>query len=142
MRCQGICQTTRLKNGATGRNSRPQSSTHLERLEVFKSHAREQILSSPHSSGFRGKLENIFYKKFAFTTIADVVVARRRQSIRSLMRCQEICQATRLRNGATGRNSTDHSPQVRTSSDSRFYQVTCHGNKSYLVLIRVVSEES
>ncbi|GBM75189.1 hypothetical protein AVEN_129211-1 [Araneus ventricosus] len=34
--------------------------------------------------------------------------------------CREICQATHRKNGASGRNSTDHSPQVRTSSDSRF----------------------
>ncbi|GBL98248.1 hypothetical protein AVEN_174055-1 [Araneus ventricosus] len=34
--------------------------------------------------------------------------------------CREIFQATRRGNGATGRNSTDHSPQVRTTIDSRF----------------------
>ncbi|GBM02293.1 hypothetical protein AVEN_108832-1 [Araneus ventricosus] len=39
---------------------------------------------------------------------------------RSLERCREICQATCRSNGATGQNSTEHSPQVRTSSDSRF----------------------
>ncbi|GBO33183.1 hypothetical protein AVEN_85606-1 [Araneus ventricosus] len=44
------------------------------------------------------------------------VVARRRQCIRSHERCQEICQATRHVNSATVRNSTAHSPQVRTSS--------------------------
>ncbi|GBN16582.1 RNA-directed DNA polymerase from mobile element jockey [Araneus ventricosus] len=32
---------------------------------------------------------------------------------------REICQAMRRGYGAAGRNSTDHSPQVRTSSDSR-----------------------
>ncbi|GBO38759.1 hypothetical protein AVEN_165471-1, partial [Araneus ventricosus] len=34
------------------------------------------------------------------------------------------------RNGATARNSTDRSPQVRNWSDSRFYQATCRRNKS------------
>ncbi|GBO00512.1 hypothetical protein AVEN_132809-1 [Araneus ventricosus] len=47
-------------------------------------------------------------------------VDRRRQCIRTLERCREICPATRRRDGVTARNSTDHSPQVRTSSDSRF----------------------
>ncbi|GBN35371.1 hypothetical protein AVEN_163366-1 [Araneus ventricosus] len=47
-------------------------------------------------------------------------VARRRLCIRSLERYREICQATRSRNGSTGWNSIDHSPQVRTSSNSRF----------------------
>ncbi|GBN01091.1 hypothetical protein AVEN_198803-1 [Araneus ventricosus] len=32
----------------------------------------------------------------------------------------EVCPATRRGNGASDWNSTDHSPQVRTSSDSRF----------------------
>ncbi|GBM12014.1 hypothetical protein AVEN_256099-1 [Araneus ventricosus] len=40
--------------------------------------------------------------------------ARRLQCISSLEGCREIRQATRRR------NSTDHIPQVRTSSDSRF----------------------
>ncbi|GBN02271.1 hypothetical protein AVEN_209048-1 [Araneus ventricosus] len=48
----------------------------------------------------------------------------------SLERCREICKATRLRNGTTGRNSTDHIPQVRISSDQRFCQATRHGNKA------------
>ncbi|GBM50167.1 hypothetical protein AVEN_50061-2-1, partial [Araneus ventricosus] len=46
--------------------------------------------------------------------------ARRRQCIRLLERYLDICQATRRGNGATGRNPTDHSPQLRTSSVSRF----------------------
>ncbi|GBN91304.1 hypothetical protein AVEN_31561-1 [Araneus ventricosus] len=48
------------------------------------------------------------------------VVARRRRCVHPLEHCQEICQATRRENTAIGWNSTDHSPQVRTSSDSRF----------------------
>ncbi|GBL73434.1 hypothetical protein AVEN_145809-1 [Araneus ventricosus] len=51
---------------------------------------------------------------------------RRRQCIRSLERCREICQATRRRNFVADRNSTDHSPQVRTSSD----QATGRRNKA------------
>ncbi|GBN52701.1 hypothetical protein AVEN_157233-1 [Araneus ventricosus] len=47
-------------------------------------------------------------------------VARRRRCIRSLERCREICQAMLLWNDASGGNSTDHSSQVRTLSDSRF----------------------
>ncbi|GBL69406.1 hypothetical protein AVEN_11667-1 [Araneus ventricosus] len=47
-------------------------------------------------------------------------VAKCRQCTRSLERCREICQATRFGKGANGRNSTDHSPHVRTSRDSRF----------------------
>ncbi|GBO23082.1 hypothetical protein AVEN_56460-1 [Araneus ventricosus] len=57
-------------------------------------------------------------------------VARRRQCIRSLERCPEICHATRSWNGVTVRNSTDRSPQVQTSGDSMFYQSTRHGNNS------------
>ncbi|GBM35352.1 hypothetical protein AVEN_90673-1 [Araneus ventricosus] len=41
-------------------------------------------------------------------------VDRRRQCIRSLDRCREICQGMHRGNGATVRNFTDHSPQVRT----------------------------
>ncbi|GBN94195.1 hypothetical protein AVEN_10036-1 [Araneus ventricosus] len=52
-----------------------------------------------------------------------------RQCIRSLERCREICQAMRRWNGVTGRNSPDHSPQMRTSSDSKFGQVTRYWNK-------------
>ncbi|GBM17816.1 hypothetical protein AVEN_99687-1 [Araneus ventricosus] len=63
-------------------------------------------------------------------TSKEVGVARRLQYIRSLERCREIFQATRRWNGATGRNSTDHSPQLGTSSDSRFYQATRHVNKA------------
>ncbi|GBN62610.1 hypothetical protein AVEN_8352-1 [Araneus ventricosus] len=45
---------------------------------------------------------------------------RRRLCIRSLERCQEIGQATRSFQGASVRNSTDHSPHIRTSKDSWF----------------------
>ncbi|GBM73239.1 hypothetical protein AVEN_94685-1 [Araneus ventricosus] len=55
--------------------------------------------------------------------------ARRRQCIRSLERCRRICQATRRGKVVTGRNSTDHSPQVRTLSDSRFCKATHVGTR-------------
>ncbi|GBL54176.1 hypothetical protein AVEN_190426-1 [Araneus ventricosus] len=57
-------------------------------------------------------------------------VARQLQCIGSHVRCRYICQATRRWNDATGRNSTDHSPQVRTLSDSRFGQATRRRNKA------------
>ncbi|GBN64345.1 hypothetical protein AVEN_2665-1 [Araneus ventricosus] len=54
--------------------------------------------------------------------------------IRSLEPCREICQATRRHNGATGRNSTDYSPQVRTSDDSRFAKPHVVGTRLWLTL--------
>ncbi|GBM58593.1 hypothetical protein AVEN_166984-1 [Araneus ventricosus] len=60
-------------------------------------------------------------------------VARRCQCIRSLERCREICQATSRGNGATTvyKYSTDHSPQVRTSSESRFDKPHAVGTSLY-----------
>ncbi|GBM81754.1 hypothetical protein AVEN_13471-1 [Araneus ventricosus] len=60
-------------------------------------------------------------------------VTRRRQYIRSLERSREICQATPHGNGATGRNSIDHSPQVRTSSNSRFTKPHAMGTRLYRI---------
>ncbi|GBO01869.1 hypothetical protein AVEN_182593-1 [Araneus ventricosus] len=57
-------------------------------------------------------------------------MARRRQCTLSPELCREICQAMCRRNVATVRNSIDHSPQVRTSSDSRFGQATRRWNKA------------
>ncbi|GBM89502.1 Neurogenic locus Notch protein [Araneus ventricosus] len=62
-------------------------------------------------------------------TSKDEGVSRRRQCIRSLQCCRDICQATSSGNGATGRNSTDHSPQVRTSSNSRFAKPLAVGKR-------------
>ncbi|GBN04382.1 hypothetical protein AVEN_100349-1 [Araneus ventricosus] len=53
-------------------------------------------------------------------------MARQRQCIRSFESCRDICQATRRWNGAIGRNSTEHSPQVRTSSGSSLVWLYLH----------------
>ncbi|GBM00793.1 hypothetical protein AVEN_257324-1 [Araneus ventricosus] len=59
-------------------------------------------------------------------------MAKRHQCTRSLELCREIFQAMCRGNGATGRNSTDHSPQVRTSSDSKFAKPHAVGTRLYL----------
>ncbi|GBN58231.1 hypothetical protein AVEN_20821-1, partial [Araneus ventricosus] len=55
----------------------------------------------------------------------------RQQSTSTNLERLEVCQATCRGNGATGQNSIQNSPQVRTSSDLRFAMPRVVGTRLY-----------
>ncbi|GBN12062.1 hypothetical protein AVEN_190415-1 [Araneus ventricosus] len=67
-------------------------------------------------------------------------VAKQCQCIRSLERCPDIGLATRHGNGTTCWNSTDHSPQVRSSSGSGFAKPHDVGTRLYHVQMHTLAQ--